>query len=142
MTNPPRLQPTRILKTSPPPGFSYNPNRRAIVLSDQGREYFPLCRHLSHVRHFLSLPALPVRLSRPSQARALIYPASPICRALCAALSHCRPPPPICLLLPPKKTWKAAAVASVALCLAGVFHTAVCAAPPAQRLLRVLALDR
>eukprot|EP00903_Cladosiphon_okamuranus_P018345 g16877.t1 len=37
---------------------------------------------------------------------------------------------------------EAAAVASVALCLAGVFHTAVCAAPPAQRLLRVLALDR
>lgn len=37
---------------------------------------------------------------------------------------------------------KAAAVASVALCLAGIFHTAVCAAPPAQRLLRVLALDR
>lgn len=37
---------------------------------------------------------------------------------------------------------EAAAVASVALCLAGIFHTAVCAAPPAQRLLRVLALDR
>ncbi|CAM9892112.1 unnamed protein product [Pylaiella littoralis] len=37
---------------------------------------------------------------------------------------------------------EAAAIASVALCLAGVFHTAVCAAPPAQRLLRVLALDR
>lgn len=37
---------------------------------------------------------------------------------------------------------QAAAVASVALCLAGIFHTAVCAAPPAQRLLRVLALDR
>eukprot|EP00752_Nemacystus_decipiens_P012372 g10966.t1 len=37
---------------------------------------------------------------------------------------------------------EAAAVASVALCLAGIFHTAVCAAPPAQRLLRLLALDR
>lgn len=41
-----------------------------------------------------------------------------------------------------EKESEAAAVASVALCLAGIFHTAVCAAPPAQRLLRVLAGDR